>query len=54
MIKISYLCAKDGTTMQKWNTLCKDVLEKKTKEAGEQEYQELIYNYCCPVKLLIL
>lgn len=45
MIKISYLCAKDGTTMQKWNTLCKDVLEKKTKEAGEQEYQELIYNH---------
>ena len=31
--------------MQKWNTLCKDVLEKKAKEASEQEYQELIYNH---------
>lgn len=31
--------------MNIWNTICKDILEKKTKQATEKEYQELAYTH---------
>ena len=31
--------------MNIWNTICKDILEKKTKQATEKEYHELAYTH---------
>lgn len=31
--------------MNIWNTICKDILDKKTKQATEKEYQELVYTH---------
>ena len=31
--------------MNIWNTICKDILDKKTKQATEKEYQELVSLY---------
>lgn len=31
--------------MNIWNTICKDILEKKIKQVTEKEYQELAYTY---------
>lgn len=31
--------------MNIWNTICKDILDKKTKQATEKEYQKLVYTH---------
>ncbi len=31
--------------MNIWNTICKDILDKKIKQATEKEYQELVYTH---------
>lgn len=31
--------------MNIWNTICKDILEKRAKQATEKEYQELVYTH---------
>ena len=33
------------STMNIWNTVCKDILDKKDRQATEKEYQELVYTH---------
>ncbi len=38
------MCIKHST-MNIWNTVCKDILDKKDRQATEKEYQELVYTH---------
>lgn len=40
-----YICTLRHSAMNIWNTICKDILEKKRKQATEKEYQELVYTH---------